>query len=216
MRIVFRCGTETSEVAKIPVVEVYSLNEGSWRITSAGNSFSPGFRFINWGLSASLNGALHFVGKDRDNMSCPLVLSFDLGDEVFRVISVPNGAFSTSNCVRISVIGGSLPLLCHDALENTMKCCSIWVMKEYGVVDSWTKQSTVDLNGGHFLGLQKNGNILMETKLPLHWEISSYDPKSKQVKNLGICGMPFSFCVNNYMENLVLLDKPNDTVSKGE
>ncbi|XP_050281617.1 F-box protein CPR1-like [Quercus robur] len=214
VRIVFQDGTKTSEAAKIPVVEVYSLNEGSWRITRAGNSFSPGFSFVDWKSSASLNGAVHFLVKDRDNKSCPLVLSFDLGDEVFRVISVPNGAFSTSDYVRTSVIGGSLSLLCHDTLENTMKRCSIWVMKEYGVVDSWTKQFTVDFNGGRLLGLQKNGNILVKTELPIHCEISSYDPKSKQVKNLGICRRPFDFCVDNYMENLVLLDKPNGKVSK--
>ena len=165
VRIVFQDGTKTSEAAKIPVVEIYSLNEGSWRITRAGNSFSPGFSFVDWKSSASLNGAVHFLVKDRDNKSCPLVLSFDLGDEVFRMISVPNGAFSTSDYVRISVIGGSLSLLCHDTLENTMKRCSIWVMKEYGVVDSWTKQFTVNLDGGLLLGLQKNGNMLVETKL---------------------------------------------------
>ena len=91
-------------------------------------------------------------------------------------------------------------------------------MKEYGVVDSWTKQFTVDLNGGEIkrvLDLQKNGNILVEAKVeePSLCVLSSYDPKSKLVKNLGICGWSYYFHVDNYMENLGLLDKPNDTVS---
>ena len=81
------------------------------------------------------------------------------------MIPVPNGAFRRSDYVCTPVIGGSLSLLCHDTLLNTMKCCSIWVMKEYGVVDSWTKQFTVNLDGGLLLGLQKNGNMLVETKL---------------------------------------------------
>nr|XP_023895688.1 uncharacterized protein LOC112007532 isoform X1 [Quercus suber] len=91
-------------------------------------------------------------------------------------------------------------------------------MKEYGVVDSWTKQFTVDLNRGgeiiRVLGLQKNGNILVQALVegPSPCELSSYDPKSEQVKNLGICGR--SYYVDNYMENLGLLDKPNETVSK--
>ena len=75
-------------------------------------------------------------------------------------------------------------------------------MKEYGVVDSWTKQFTINLNGGKIirvLGLQGNGNILVEAKEPFGWELSSYDPKSEQVKNLGICGRPYYFCVDNYM-----------------
>ncbi|KAL4600511.1 hypothetical protein ACB092_11G203800 [Castanea dentata] len=164
VRIAFQCRTNTSEEAKIPLVEIHSLNEGSWRKTSAGDSFSRGISFDDWRQpSASLNGAVHFVANDRDNNCCPLVLSFNLGDEAFRVISVPNGAFHTSDYVHTSVIGGSLSLLCHDTYRHTVnKCCSIWVMKEYGVVDSWTKQFTVNLNGGEIirvLGLQGNGNI---------------------------------------------------------
>ena len=47
-------------------------------------------------------------------------------------------------------------------------------MKEYGVVDSWTKLFTVNLNRGllRLLGLQKNGNILVEAKLPHYWGIT--------------------------------------------
>ncbi|KAM4072575.1 hypothetical protein ACB094_11G148000 [Castanea mollissima] len=93
--------------------------------------------------------------------------------------------------------------------------CAIWVMKDYGVVDSWTKLFAADLNKEitRVLGLQKNGSILVEAKLPRGWGLSSYDPKSQQVKNLGICGRPEYFHVDNYLENLVLLDKPNDAVS---
>ena len=151
VRIAFRCGTKRTEEAKIPLVEVYSPNEGSWRITSAGDSFSPGISFDDWGdhQLLNLNGVVHFVANDRDNNFCPLVFSFDLGDEDFHVISMPNGAFCTSDYVHTSVIGGSLSLLCHDTSRHTVNnYCSIWVMKEYGIVDSLTKQFTVNLDGG--------------------------------------------------------------------
>nr|POF13385.1 f-box protein [Quercus suber] len=210
VRIAFPNSTDMSEEAKPHLIEIYSLNEGSWRITSA--PFPPGIWFSDWRLpAASLNGAVHFAVYDENIPSCQLVLSFDLGDEVFRLIPLPNGAFGWS--VHTLVIGGSLSLLCYDICKN--KCCSIWVMKEYGVVDSWTKQFTINLNGGEMFrvfGLQGNGNILFEAKVPIGWELSSYDPKSEQGKNLGICGRPFHFCVDNYMENLVLLNRPNDTV----
>ncbi|KAL4600509.1 hypothetical protein ACB092_11G203600 [Castanea dentata] len=217
VRIAFPYRTDMSEEAKPPLIETYSLNEGSWRITSA--PFPPGIGFSDWCRpAASLNGAVHFAVHDKYKPGCPLVLSFDLGDEVFRVISVPNGAFHTGNYVHTSVIGGSLSLLCHDTYRHTVnKCCSIWVMKEYGVVDSWTKQFTVNLNGGEIirvLGLQGNGNLLVEANGRFGSELSSYDPKSEQVKNLGICGGPYYFCIDIYMENLVLLNRPNGTVSK--
>ncbi|XP_030967326.1 uncharacterized protein LOC115987857 [Quercus lobata] len=130
-------------------------------------------------------------------------------------MSLPNCAFSWSN-IQTSVIGGSLSLLVYDNRFVASRRCAIWVMKEYGVVDSWTKLLTVDFNKEIIgvLCLQKNGNILVEAKLPSDWELSSYDPKSQHVKSLGICGRPHYFHVDNYVENLVLLDKPNDAVSK--
>ena len=152
---------------------------------------------------------------DRDNDYNSFVLSFDLGDEVFCVISVPNGKFNAGDSVHTSVFGGSLSLLCHDTRKHTVSC-SIWVMKEYGVVDSWTKQFTVDLNGGieRVLGLRENGHILVGAKVGFDWELSSYDPESQQVKNFGIHGGPFHFHVDNFVENLVMLDKSNYGVSR--
>ncbi|XP_075643504.1 putative F-box protein At3g10240 isoform X2 [Castanea sativa] len=213
--LAFPCNNH--RLPEIPMVEVYSLSEGSWRITNAGDSFPPWTSFNNYLVpEASLNGAVHFAAHDGKTFS-PLVLSFDLGDEVFGVISVPKAAFSANDDVHTSVIGGLLSLLCHDARKDTVnKRCSIWVMREYGVVDSWTKLFTVDLNGEilRVLGMRKNGHILVHTNVPGDWELSSYDPESQQVKKLGICGRQNYFCVDNYMENLVLLDKPNDVVSR--
>jgi F-box interacting protein len=207
------------EEKKPPLVEVYSLNEGSWRITSAVASLTKRIFFCDWlRPAASLNGAVHFAVTDMDNANDPFVLSFDLGDEVFRMISVPNGIFQDD--VQTSVHGGLLSLLCNNNNRfRTNKSCSIWVMKEYGVVDSWTKLFTVDLNGEirKVLGLRKNGHMLVEANVANQrhdWEVSSYDPESQQVENFGIRGRAYDFHVDNHMESLVMLDKPNDAVSR--
>ena len=220
VRIAFPYQRNMSEEAKPPLIEVYSLNEGCWRITGA--SFPPGIKVSNWSCPAAfLNGAVHFAAEYeyKPGGPCgPLVLSFNLLDEVFHVISLPNVTFERTNNVHTSVIGGSLSLLFYYDRHADNKCCAIWVMKEYGVVDSWTKQFNVNLNRGveitRVLGLQKNGNILVEAILsrPSRCELSSYDPKSERVKNLGICGSSYHFHVDNYMENLGLIDKPNETV----
>ena len=90
VRIVFPYRTEKS---KPPVIEMYSLNEGFWRITSA--PFLQGFGFSEWCRPVVfLNGAVHFAVYDTTKPSGPLVLSFDSGDEVFRLISLPNDAFN--------------------------------------------------------------------------------------------------------------------------
>ena len=140
-----------------------------------------------------------------------------MGDDVFRTILVPNGTFRKYDDVCTTVIGGSLTLLCHDPdMVRVNNSCSIWVMKEYGVIDSWTKLCTVDLNRPTIrLGHLKNGHIPVVVKaarLPPDYKLSLYDLESQQ--NLGICeGLNF-IRVDDYMENLVLLDKPDDALSK--
>ena len=89
-------------------------------------------------------------------------------------------------------------------------------MKEYGIVNSWTELFTVDLSGyiSRVFGFRENGNVLFMEQwegndIGDDTELSSYDPESQQVKNLGIPGWTINFCTDNYVENLVLFDKPN-------
>ena len=66
---------------------------------------------------------------------------------VFRVISLPNGKFGLDADIGTSVFNGLLSLICYeDRFMGEHNSCSIWVMKEYGFVDSWTIQFTIDLN----------------------------------------------------------------------
>ncbi|KAE9446363.1 hypothetical protein C3L33_21739, partial [Rhododendron williamsianum] len=58
--------------------------------------------------------------------------------------------------------GGLLSLLCTDESDPVDKFCSIWIMKEYGVVDSWYKYARVDLTGG----IASKGKRLKKRKLP--------------------------------------------------
>ncbi|XP_075645691.1 F-box/kelch-repeat protein At3g06240-like [Castanea sativa] len=201
--------------AKKPLVEVYSVNEGSWRTTSGGDSYPPGVYTSDWSLSkaVSLNGAIYFAAEQCDARGS-IVLSFDLADEVFRVISLPEGNFRFESDIDILVFKGLLSLTCYEYMG--VKCCSVFVMKEYGIVDSWTKLFTIDLNRQlcRVLGFRKNGHLLVQKKEFLGWELCSYDPESQQVKTLGFCRLwDYSFA-DNYVENIFLLDKPNDAVSK--
>lgn len=95
-----------SEEAKVPrvQVELYSLNEGSWRITTSGSDSFPPWLKGAWAKPvACFKGAIHFAMKHRDNV---LVLSFDLGDEVFRVCT-PQDIIRGSDQMTTSVFRGS-------------------------------------------------------------------------------------------------------------
>ncbi|KAI7985290.1 F-box protein CPR1 [Camellia lanceoleosa] len=97
-------------------------------------------------FASYLEGAVHFVANMKKSND-PLILSFDLSAEVFQTMMLPNGMVGVRAEISTSVFGGLLSLLCYE-YTAVNKSCSIWIMKEYGVVDSWCKQFTVDLSGG--------------------------------------------------------------------
>ncbi|KAH7834456.1 hypothetical protein Vadar_016191 [Vaccinium darrowii] len=220
VRVVSLSGTKPSEVVEVPVVEVYSLDVGTWKASSgAADSFPLGFRLVHTGWpSACLEGAIHFTAWHRRNWSARLICSFDLGDEVFKTMSLPNGL--SNGEIRTTVFRGLLSLLCHGDSDQSNKFCTVWIMKEYGVVDSWYKYVKVDLTGGlvRVIGIRNNGHILLDGDKPgpcdWDWELSSYDPWIKEIKKLGIDGFIGRFHVDTYEENLILLNKTDVPVSR--
>ena len=195
------------------LVEVYSLKEGSWRRkTSAAASLLPRITHdIRCHRVAFINGAVHFGVRDCINTLrlkfCPSVLSFDLSDEFFHMTASPK--FGAKTDYDIFRFKGSLSVVYIELVDNK-RCCFIWVMKECGVVKSWTKLFTINLSGEfrRVLGFQKNDHIFMQAGLGKNERLCSYDPQSQQLKNLGFYGWQSNACANYYVENLVLLDKP--------
>lgn len=112
----------------------------------------------------------------------PSVLSFDLSNEAFRVMSLPVGMIH-SYALDTSVIRGALFILCHALVCHGNKCydvCSIWAMKKYGIVDSWTKLCNVNLTGGitRVIGFRKSGHMLVTTARALSVGFASFNPKN--------------------------------------
>ncbi|CAL5391037.1 unnamed protein product [Camellia sinensis] len=190
-------------------VELYTLSTHSWRPVCVVD-FKFEF-FINTS-SAFVNGAVHWVAFDpaKKRGSAILIVAFDMGNEVFREISLPNyqtnGRLHTSTAV--AVLGESLAVIDFESdLVPTDLICNfhIWVMEEYGVIESWTKRYTVI--GQHIfsnvLGFRRNGDVLIiQGGLP--GELVSYDPQSHQIKYHGVYGN--SFYLYTYIESLVALD----------
>lgn len=109
-----------------------------------------------------LEGAIHWTARAIGNWNEQFVLSFDLSGEVFKMISMPNELAKARIGIETSIFRGSLSLVCDENYPN--KPCTIWILKEYGVVESWYEYVKVDLIGGirTVLGTLKNGNILLE------------------------------------------------------
>nr|POE99524.1 f-box/kelch-repeat protein [Quercus suber] len=94
--------------------------------------------------------AMHWVAFRRadDNNLQHFVLAFDLGNEVFREILLPELPDYTSKfagllSVSVSTYGNSIALF-QNGYFSLVKGCQtgdfyLWVVEEYGVALSWTK-----------------------------------------------------------------------------
>ncbi|XP_051145198.1 F-box protein At3g07870-like isoform X2 [Andrographis paniculata] len=128
---------QLSTVSKQMVANVHTLGSDSWRRIEnvpcpERSSFDP-----------FLNGALHWItnsGKPSE-----LISSFDLENEMFKAIPPPPH-FNVQYMKK--VVGINIGILrdcmCMCYIYNGVEF-EVWVMKEYGVQDSWTKEFSIDL-----------------------------------------------------------------------
>ncbi|XP_016454950.1 F-box/kelch-repeat protein At3g23880-like [Nicotiana tabacum] len=112
-------------------VRIYSLKSNSWRnIRERWSGKLPSM----WG--AFLNGKLHWTALTRSG-----IFYIDLADEKWGKMKQPcfgKGDFDIWLCM--GVLGSDLSLFCNIPKTRA----EMWVMKEYGVEESWTKMFTVN------------------------------------------------------------------------
>ena len=165
--LTFACTSSRTEV------EIYSLSTSEWRMLSS--SLAPQCALSPRQPRAFLNGALHWVAFRAINVNKAhhFVLAFDLGDEVFREILLPEELPPYTHdgflCAYVSICGNSIALF-HDDYSSLR--LNIWVMKHYGVVSSWTKALSLPMTyqGGFVstkyipkaIGFTRNGRIVLE------------------------------------------------------
>ncbi|XP_050245781.1 F-box/kelch-repeat protein At3g23880-like isoform X3 [Quercus robur] len=204
VRILSIMGSPSDFVKSRPVVEVYSLSTGEWRMLSASASLPPVCAKISHRPPAFANGALHWIAVTNDKKR--FVLVFDLGDEVFRQILLPELPSYTGKMMwtRVSVYGNSIAGFQRRVETGQI---NIWVMKEYGVASSWTKFShqcpTLGMPSPCPVGFRRNGEVIL---LNIGLELVSWNPDSQNIKNLEINGYFDTFC-GSYVESLFLFDK---------
>ncbi|KAA8516860.1 hypothetical protein F0562_017322 [Nyssa sinensis] len=116
-------------------VKVYNLKSNSWRRI-------PDFPYylchdeVN-GILAG--GALHWVVRRKPKpATANLIAGFDIGTEEYRLVPQPEYE-NKKFLMNIGVLGECLCILCNYYLVGV----DIWVMKEYGVKESWTKLFSV-------------------------------------------------------------------------
>ncbi|CAA2979071.1 F-box At3g07870-like [Olea europaea subsp. europaea] len=191
-------------------VQIYNLGTDKWR--SIGQA--PYRLEKRSSLGVLVSGKLHWMshwGKYNGRRN-RIIVSFDLSDDSFQEIPGPNtgNLRSLMNC-HVAVLGGCLCAVLPSYGGNGGH--DIWVMKEYGVKESWVKEFTLgvysprfirpDMQKSYqiwrkFLGgrlvrivcLLKSGDILVEYR---GGTLVSYNPDSGMFKNIAFQGMPKMF-----------------------
>ncbi|XP_026409933.1 F-box protein CPR1-like [Papaver somniferum] len=90
------------------------------------------------------NGALHWLGTNTtQETSFEVIMSFNISTERFEDIRLPEHTLAHPNgkewCTSLAVLGDNLCLFNVDP-DSLVE---MWVMLEYGVRESWTKQLSI-------------------------------------------------------------------------
>ncbi|KAJ8747797.1 hypothetical protein K2173_006950 [Erythroxylum novogranatense] len=190
-------------------VEIYSLNARSWKMIGA--CVDPfGMCFGNM-QPTLLNGIVHWlVYRLVNQKEYNSVLTFDFKKELFDSINLPKIVVTEWNELSVTVCQKSLGVFHLDDHH-----CNIWVMQEYGVVDSWIKIFIIDRRGviERPLCFRSNGEILMES---VNDKLITYDAEEQKIYDLGIIGFGGWCRAESYVESLVLLNesKSDETPTK--
>ncbi|XP_050209264.1 F-box/kelch-repeat protein At3g23880-like [Mercurialis annua] len=212
VRIVYRMSNNGRNVDIRPRVEVYELSKNAWR--SSNSLTAPKYVISELSLQVFLNGAVHWIGYNPrqagSDFRDPGVVLFDLSKEMFEEMMLPDSLRGLS-VLDLSILAYGKLLSLVEYTRNSPSqwmrygSCSIWVMKEYGNVESWSKQFTIDLQAGvgKLLGIKNDEVMLM---VESDGELVSYDSKNQSINHIGTKGIVKSFRLEAYVETLELLE----------
>ncbi|XP_059660175.1 F-box protein CPR1-like isoform X2 [Cornus florida] len=192
---------------KPPEIDIFSLSTGTWRDIS--HVALPHTIIDERAPQAFLKGAAHWIASSSD---AKLIVSFHMGCEEFGQIMLPHNIMAHANQLqilgfRVAKFQDSLALI-HLTGAKDKPCC-IWVMKEYGVAESWTKQFNIDMIGpfNSVAGFTRNGQLVLASSAGY---LLARDPHAGSLMHFLIRGSTHptyrhSFYADAYSNSLVLL-----------
>ena len=177
-----------------------------------GNTFKA-LPFVSGHLHWMLK-IIKYVGGQRRHM----LLSFDVNSEKFKQLPLPDDEGRGSCFVKfITSFKGKLALIEFGiGAQPPSTLCSIWVMRDYGVIDSWNKLRVLSIENFYAfvslteygLLLVQEGSLLVSTNSEFQRKYKNVliDPETLHEKEIQV---DYRFDVAAYMENLLLLDGAN-------
>ncbi|KAL9230472.1 hypothetical protein vseg_005818 [Gypsophila vaccaria] len=136
--LVYSVRNDTWKEVDSSLYEPCCVRKGTWKKVES-FEYHLGYNMSDSGIF--VGGSVNWIATDVSNWSS-FIVGFDLVEEKFQVVPAPRSMFGEpySSFYDIGLLGGCLSVLSLGACEIT----NIWVMKEYGVGQSWTKISIGD------------------------------------------------------------------------
>ena len=136
------------------------------------------------------------------------ILSFNVDNEKFHEIKLLEKNLCRRHSECLAVLKGSLNFIGFSLADSRSGTCFVWVMKEFGVFESWTRICVPMAMDGHesLLGCTLNGELLINRSSPLSDRIVSLDPQSSKKETLKTLPSTYVIYTANFVESLVLLD----------
>ncbi|KAK4270467.1 hypothetical protein QN277_023502 [Acacia crassicarpa] len=196
-------------------LEVCSLVSRSWRSITI---IVPKFHLED-GCSPPVfvNGAMHWViRRMKDGSIQRSILSFDVTEETFGELTLPLQSNEKSNTTTTLLVveGGRWLAVVNHPRKGTGYLAHIWVMKEYGVTDSWTEILHCEARRYRgwldVLALTSNGKGIMRR---VDGAIVLVDPTNKELMEpMGDPKADASYA-GFYVESLFFINKEFDALS---
>ncbi|KAL3510506.1 hypothetical protein ACH5RR_029907 [Cinchona calisaya] len=131
----------------------------------------------------TVNGAPHWITEDL--VRPDFLHWFDVGEEKVRPVPQPRGVVERNGWTSLGVLRG-----CLCIYQSTSSQLDIWWMKEYGVVESWTKESILDSSIPHGLHqpyypivIWRDGEVFMPGD---YGPLLSYNPEERMLTKVTI------------------------------
>lgn len=203
LKIVHSAGT-------IDSVEIYSLRSGSWKSLCATTAGFPAYwEFVYYFMWVFMNNSLHWVQSRDEYHQEYVIVFFDFGTESFGEMALPEPLQIVDSCCSFFKYEESLAFVKIDNEEDRLQ---LWVMKEYGVQESWAivfdiprplRMDCVTAHGS------KSPDELVLTGFGYKITTVTVNMKTKEVKHHGVHGGFNPLKMDHVVESLVILDHPD-------
>ncbi|XP_004303921.1 PREDICTED: F-box protein CPR30-like [Fragaria vesca subsp. vesca] len=179
-------------------VLVFTLKTGSWRKLEGVNSYFGVDTMGYCKKGCLVNEALHWVLAELDKSDDDVgyfaskIVSFDLAEETFHEIPFPyppnpvNRREWSELIAAVGILDNCLTLGFQSIDALAGRSLNMWVMKDYGVKESWTEVVNIPsgvIEGGYKC-ISQNGEALFRLKNRHPWGLVMCNPMEKTFKIL--------------------------------